>query len=527
MTRHQLERIYGMRELTRILTLTPRRTAQLRRLELLHGESGYTFRDLLALRAASALLDAGASVRQIRQALAALRRQDPRLEQPLAELKLVLEGDRLLAQSDRVRFDPRSGQLVLALDEGGLEKAASATLAMGLVRPLAPPLEQAETWFERASEWDGDPARWEDAIEAYQRVVTIDPKYAAAWNNLGLLLHRLGRYDEGEAAYRSALAHDPRCREAAYNLGSLHEDRGFTEEAIADYRRALEVSPDYADAHFNLAGALVRVERGAEAVRHWQRYLELDAGSPGGGPATECRGCAGRWNEGRRDGTQPGRTCRRPATECRGRAGRWNEERRDGTQPGRTCRRPATECRGRAGAAPMRMLIVGGGGREHALAWKIAQSPRVTALFTAPGNPGIARHAVCVPLTADALGGLVAFAPRERIDLTVVGPEAPLVAGLADRLLDAGLAVFGPIAQAAAIEGSKAFAKDLMARNAIPTARFATFDDPARARGYCREVGPPLVVKADGLAGGKGAIVCRTLADADEAVAECMERAAC
>ena len=174
----------------------------------------------------------------------------------------------------------------------------------------------------------------------------------------------------------------------------------------------------------------------------------------------------------------------------------------------------------------MRMLIVGGGGREHALAWKIAQSPRVTALFTAPGNPGIARHAVCVPLTADALDGLVAFARRERIDLTVVGPEAPLVAGLADRLLDAGLAVFGPIAPAAAIEGSKAFAKDLMARNAIPTARFATFDDPARARGYCREVGPPLVVKADGLAGGKGAIVCRTLADADEAVAECMERAA-
>ena len=127
MTRSQRERIYGMRELTRILTLTPKRTAQLRRLELLHGESGYTFRDLLALRAASALLDAGASVRQIKQALAALRRQDPSLVEPLAELKLVLEGDRLLAQSDRVRFDPRSGQLVLALDEGGLEKAASGT----------------------------------------------------------------------------------------------------------------------------------------------------------------------------------------------------------------------------------------------------------------------------------------------------------------------------------------------------------------------------------------------------------------
>src|ERR671930_2690003 len=199
MTRHQLERIYGMRELTRILTLTPKRASQLRRLELLRGESGYTFRDLLALRAASALLDAGASVRAIKQALTALRRRDPSLEQPLAELKLVLEGDRLLAQSDRVRFDPRSGQLVLALDQGGLEKAANATLAMGLVRPLAPPVEQAETWFERASEWDGDPAHWEDAIEAYRRVIALDPKYAAAWNNLGLLLHRLGQYDEGEA----------------------------------------------------------------------------------------------------------------------------------------------------------------------------------------------------------------------------------------------------------------------------------------------------------------------------------------
>ena len=152
MSRHQPERIYGMRELTRILTLTPKRAAQLRRLDLLRGETGYTFRDLLALRAASALLEAGASVRQIKQTLAALRRRNPSLVEPLAELRLVLEGDRLLAQSDRVRFDPRSGQLVLALDEGGLEKAANATLATGLVRPLAPPIEQAETWFERASE---------------------------------------------------------------------------------------------------------------------------------------------------------------------------------------------------------------------------------------------------------------------------------------------------------------------------------------------------------------------------------------
>lgn len=276
----QPERIYGVRELTRILTLTPKRAGQLRRLDLLRGDSGYTFRDLLALRAASALLDAGASVRQIRAALTALRRQDPDLKQPLAEVRLVLEGDRLVAQSDRVRFDPRTGQMVLALDSGGLAAAATATLATGMVRPLAPPADQAETWFERASEWDGDPAQWEDAIDAYRRVVSIDPTYAAAWNNLGLLLHRMGRYDEASSAYGSALDQDAQCCEAAYNLGSLHEDRGEIEDAITDYRRALELSPDYADAHFNLAGALARNGRDGEAIKHWQRYLELDSGSP-------------------------------------------------------------------------------------------------------------------------------------------------------------------------------------------------------------------------------------------------------
>ena len=280
MSPSQPERIYGVRELTRILTLTPKRAGQLRRLELLRGDSGYTFRDLLALRAASALLDAGASVRQIRTALTALRRQSPDLQQPLAEIRLVLEGDRLVAQSDRVRFDPRTGQMVLALDSGGLEAAATATLATGLVRPLAPPADQAETWFERASELDGDPGQWEDAIDAYRRVVSIDPTYAAAWNNLGLLLHRMGRYDEASDAYLAALNQDPQCCEAAYNLGSLHEDRGAIEEAIGDYQKALELSPDYADAHFNLAGALARHGRDGEAIKHWQRYLELDSGSP-------------------------------------------------------------------------------------------------------------------------------------------------------------------------------------------------------------------------------------------------------
>jgi phosphoribosylamine--glycine ligase len=174
----------------------------------------------------------------------------------------------------------------------------------------------------------------------------------------------------------------------------------------------------------------------------------------------------------------------------------------------------------------VKVLVVGGGGREHALAWKLARSPRVDRVYAAPGNPGIARHATCVAIGADALADLVAFAERAAIDLTVVGPEGPLVAGLADRLAARGLAVFGPSARAAAIEGSKAFAKALMARHGIPTARFATFDDPRKAREHCRALGTPLVVKADGLAAGKGAIVCRTLGEADAAVADCMERRA-
>src|SRR5262245_45011921 len=171
----------------------------------------------------------------------------------------------------------------------------------------------------------------------------------------------------------------------------------------------------------------------------------------------------------------------------------------------------------------MRVLIVGGGGREHALAWKIARSPLVEAVFAAPGNPGIARHASCVAIGVDAHDDLLALARRERIDLTVVGPEMPLVAGLADTLADAGVTVFGPRARAAAIEGSKVFSKSLMSRAGVPTARFATFDPPADAR---RDLGAPLVVKADGLAAGKGAIVCRTLEEADAAIAECMERRA-
>jgi tetratricopeptide (TPR) repeat protein len=276
----QAERIFGVREVTRLLGLTPKRAAQLRRLGVLSAGGGYTFRALVAIRAAGALLDSGATVRQIRQALDALRRQEPGLGSPLAETRLVVEGSRVLAQTDRVRFDPRTGQTVLALDVGGLEKEAAAPLAMGLVRPLVPPAAQAETWFERAAQWDADPAHWEDAIDAYQRVVAVEPSYAAAWNNLGLLHHRMGQYTEAQEAYEAALRAEPGCAEAAYNLGSLCEDLGELPASIRYYLRALELSPDYPDAHFNLAGVLGKSGRGREAVQHWRRYLELDAESP-------------------------------------------------------------------------------------------------------------------------------------------------------------------------------------------------------------------------------------------------------
>jgi phosphoribosylamine--glycine ligase len=172
----------------------------------------------------------------------------------------------------------------------------------------------------------------------------------------------------------------------------------------------------------------------------------------------------------------------------------------------------------------VRVLLIGGGGREHALAWKMAQSPLVEHVWAAPGNPGIARHARCLDVAVDDAEGLAGFAAGHDVDLVVVGPEAPLVAGLADQLRDRGLAVFGPSRRAAAIEGSKAFAKRLMVEHGIPTARFATFTDPAAARRFARDLGGACVVKTDGLAAGKGAIVCATLDEADTAIAQCLER---
>jgi phosphoribosylamine--glycine ligase len=171
----------------------------------------------------------------------------------------------------------------------------------------------------------------------------------------------------------------------------------------------------------------------------------------------------------------------------------------------------------------MRILVVGSGGREHALVWKIAQSPRVEALLAAPGSDAIAEHASCHPeLKAGDVDGLVALARDERVDLVVVGPEDPLAAGLADRLAEAGVAVFGPSRAAAQLEASKSFAKEFMARHGIPTAGFQVFESLEAARAHVRSSGGPCVVKADGLAAGKGVAVCDGAADAEAALEEIM-----
>ena len=168
----------------------------------------------------------------------------------------------------------------------------------------------------------------------------------------------------------------------------------------------------------------------------------------------------------------------------------------------------------------MRILVIGSGGREHALAKALAHSDRVSSLFAAPGNPGTAQHATNVGLEATDLDGLVDFAQTEAIDLTLVGPEQPLVDGIVDRFEAAGLSIVGPTQDAARLEGSKAFADQFMARHDIPTASFQVFDaeEYDRAAAYLDEVGAPIVVKADGLAAGKGAFVCSTLEEAHDAL---------
>jgi len=173
----------------------------------------------------------------------------------------------------------------------------------------------------------------------------------------------------------------------------------------------------------------------------------------------------------------------------------------------------------------MKVLVVGGGGREHALCWAIAASPLLTRLICAPGNPGIAEIAECFPVGAEDVAGQVALAQREGVELVVVGPEAPLTLGLADACAEAGIPCFGPRKAAALLEGSKSFFKEIANAAGAPTAAHGRFTDPAAAKAYIRQKGAPIVVKADGLAAGKGVVVATTVEEAGQAVTEMMEDA--
>lgn len=166
----------------------------------------------------------------------------------------------------------------------------------------------------------------------------------------------------------------------------------------------------------------------------------------------------------------------------------------------------------------MKVLVVGRGGREHSIMTHLAKSPHVSEIYAAPGNGGMAKIGTCVELDELDIDGLVQFAKEKNIDLTVVGPEAPLNAGIANRFLEEGLAIFAPTKEAALLEGSKQFAKDFMKRHNIPTAAYETFTDAEKAKAYIKEKGAPIVIKADGLAGGKGVIVAMTEEEALDAV---------
>jgi phosphoribosylamine--glycine ligase len=170
----------------------------------------------------------------------------------------------------------------------------------------------------------------------------------------------------------------------------------------------------------------------------------------------------------------------------------------------------------------MKVLVIGGGGREHALVWKLAQSPQVDELYCAPGNPGMAGEAVCADIAADDVAALTAFAQEKGIDLVVPGPEAALCQGVTDAMEKIGTLVAGPSQYAAQLEGSKAFAKAMMSKFGVPTAGYQVFTDAAKAKDYVRKAQRPLVLKADGLAAGKGVLLCQDAAEAEAAVESIM-----
>ncbi|HLC42293.1 MAG TPA: tetratricopeptide repeat protein [Methylomirabilota bacterium] len=271
------EWVLSEREVIRLLDLAPKQVRQLKRLDLLRQDRKQVrFRELVGLRVAKGLLDAEISVRKIRRLLHDLERLLPESTSPLAELRVVVQGKEILVESGTALLEPGTGQAVLAFDVGELVRTAKASASRGLIRPLVPRASEADFWFEQAGKLEDDAATCEEAVTAYERALEIEPHYAAAWNNLGLLRHRMAQYDGATECYRRAFEEDPTLAQAVYNLGVIAEDIGDSLSAVFYYRKALEIDPDYADAHFNLASALEREGRRDEAKVHWREYVRLD-----------------------------------------------------------------------------------------------------------------------------------------------------------------------------------------------------------------------------------------------------------
>ena len=278
----QPERIYTLRELTRLLRLTPKRLQQLRRLGVLRDEAGgYRFRELVAARVAAGLLERGASVRRVREALEGARRIAPEVETPLSELRLVVQGERIVVEQDRVRFDPAHGPGAprprRRRPRAREPRVRARRVSCGRSsRPPTPPrcgsrARRRGTGTRSAGSRPSTPtSAWSPSIRATRRRGTTWGCSSTAWGTTSA---------PGSATRRRSGADDS-CCQAAFNLGSLHEDLGDFHSAVTWYRLALEMQPDYADAHFNLAGVLGKLGRNESAARHWRRYLELDLGSP-------------------------------------------------------------------------------------------------------------------------------------------------------------------------------------------------------------------------------------------------------
>jgi tetratricopeptide (TPR) repeat protein len=237
-----------------------------------NGRAAYTFQDLVGVKAAKELLDRGLTLQRVRKNLEALREQLPHVERPLAQLRIVSDGDRLVVVDEQTRYEPTSGQLLLDFGLGALE-----TEVRRLPEPAdAPELDTAYGWFVEGQRLEDTGAPDDEALIAYERALAGDPTLAAAHTNAGNLLFRRGDREGARARYQSALELDPEQPEARYNLANLHDELGEREQAIAEWYRVVADCPEFADAHFNLAMAFVR-DGAAEAARpHLESYLRLD-----------------------------------------------------------------------------------------------------------------------------------------------------------------------------------------------------------------------------------------------------------